>query len=460
MVGALGKIIHSPIRKTVENSVGCVENPVETHTQNPPPQPGIIITATGERLQSESLRVRKAQTLEPDTVSTGAGSRLSNVIHVPIVYKSKLLRHTQGNTPATQPTKGRKMKKLNPLVAVLFAGALTLSACGSNQPATETPKADAEKAPVKVLAYDSLEFTDEQVAEFEKTSGYKLEIIQVGSGGELTNKLVLTKDNPEGDVAFGVDSIGAYRAVKEGVFAKETPELSDAEKALQITDAPGLVPFNQADVCVNADPAWFKEHNLEVPATFADLKDPKYKDLLVAMNPTSSTPGLAFFMATVAAEKDGWKDYWTALKANGVKITKGWSDAFNTDFSAGEGKGDRPLMVSYGSSPAWAVNKEITESSIVSLPQTCFRTVEYVGVLQNAKNVEGAQAFVKFVQQAGTQEVFVANNYVHPVNPDVKLPEALAKFGPLSADALTLDAKTIEENQAKWLEEWSELLTK
>lgn len=354
------------------------------------------------------------------------------------------------------------MKKLNPLMAIMACGALMLSACGTKAETSKNSETAPAETPetVKVLAYDSLEFTDEQKAEFEKTSGYKLEIIQVGSGGELTNKLVLTKDNPEGDVAFGVDSIGAYRAVKEDVFSTQAPELSEAEKALQISDAPGLVPFDQADVCLNADPAWFKEHNLEVPATLDDLKDPKYKDLLVAMNPTSSSPGLAFLMATVASKKDGWKDYWSALKENGVKITKGWTDAFNTDFSAGEGKGPRPLMVSYGSSPAWAVNKELTESSIVSLPKTCFRTVEYVGVLKNAKNPKGGEAFVKFVQQAATQEVFVANNYVHPVNPEVKLPEALAKFGALSTEPLTLDARTIEENQAKWLEEWSDLMTK
>lgn len=358
------------------------------------------------------------------------------------------------------------MKKFASSLAVLAASTLLLAACGTSaekpaETAKETTQTETKTGGVvKVLAYDSLEFNDDLKVAFEKETGYTLELVQVGSGGELTNKLVLTKDNPEGDVAFGVDSISAYRAIKEGVFSEESVELSDAEKALMIADAPGLVAFDQSDVCINADPAWFKEKGLEVPASLDDLKDPKYKDLLVAMNPTSSSPGLAFFMATVAKYEDGWKDYWVGLKDNGVKITKGWSDAFNTDFSAGEGKGDRPLMVSYGSSPAWAVNEEVTESSIVSLPDTCFRQVEYVGVLKNAKNAAGGAAFVKFVQKASTQEVFVGENYVHPVNPEVKLPEALAKFGKLADKPFTLDAKTISENQAKWLEDWSDLMTK
>ncbi|MCS4484997.1 thiamine ABC transporter substrate-binding protein [Gleimia sp. 6138-11-ORH1] len=355
------------------------------------------------------------------------------------------------------------MKKMISTLAVFATSVILLAACGTHP---EKPTADTGKNPektsevVKVLAYDSLEFTDELKAEFEKETGYKLELLQIGSGGELTNKLVLTKENPEGDVAFGIDSISAYRAIKEKVFSTESLEVSDAEKALMIADAPALIPFNQSDVCINADPAWFKAKGLEIPATLDDLKDPKYKDLLVAMNPTSSTPGLAFFMATIAKYDSGWKDYWNGLKENGVKLTKGWSDAFNTDFSAGEGKGDRPLMVSYGSSPAWAVNDQGTESAILSLPKTCFRQAEYVGALQNAKNPAGAVAFVKFMQKATTQEVFVANNYVHPVNPEAKLPEPLAKFGKLADKPFTLDAKTISENQAKWLEEWSELMVK
>ncbi|EEH63268.1 ABC transporter, substrate-binding protein, thiB family [Gleimia coleocanis DSM 15436] len=353
------------------------------------------------------------------------------------------------------------MKKAVSSLAILAAGALFLSACGTganNAEKTEKPAAEAKT--VTVLAYDSLEFEDDLKAEFEKETGFKLDIQQIGSGGELTNKLVLTKDNPLGDVAFGVDNISAYRAVKEGVFAEKAAEVSEAEKAQQISDAPALVPFNQSDVCVNADPAWFKAKNLEMPKTLDDLKDPKYKDLLVAMNPTSSSPGLAFFMATVAKYEDGWKDYWMALKDNGLKVTKGWSDAFGTDFSAGEGKGDRPLMVSYSSSPAYAVNEALTESAIANLPETCFHQVEYVGVLNGAKNVAGAEAFVKFMQKASTQEVFVANNYVHPINPDVKLPEALARFGMLSEKPFTLDPMKIDENQAQWLAEWSELIAK
>lgn len=358
------------------------------------------------------------------------------------------------------------MKKTVSRLAIFAAGALVLAACGNATPTVENTDKAVEKTTeaagetVTVLAYDSLEFSDEQKAAFEKETGFKLDIQQIGSGGELTNKLVLTKDNPLGDVAFGVDNISVYRAVKEGVFTEKAAEVADYEKAQQVADAPALVPFNQSDVCVNADPAWFKEKNLELPQSLDDLKDPKYKDLLVAMNPTSSSPGLAFFMATVAKYEDGWKDYWTALKDNGLKVTKGWSDAFGTDFSAGEGKGDRPLMVSYSSSPAWAVNDEVTESSIANLPQTCFHQVEYVGVLKGAKNVAGAEAFVKFVQKAQVQEEFVANNYVHPINPDVKLPEALAKFGALAEKPYILDPAKIAENQAQWLADWSELMSK
>ena len=51
----------------------------------------------------------------------------------------------------------------------------------------------------------------------------------------------------------------------------------------------------------------------------------------------------------------GWQGYWKKLKANGVKVVDGWEQAYNEEFSGSAGgkkaKADRPLVVSYASSP-------------------------------------------------------------------------------------------------------------
>ncbi|MDO5049231.1 MAG: thiamine ABC transporter substrate-binding protein [Actinomycetaceae bacterium] len=355
------------------------------------------------------------------------------------------------------------MKRVWTGIGAAAAAALLLAGCSSSAPqagtgseATELPVADVSE--VVVVSYDSMEIPEDVIAKFKEETGYELTVSQLGSGGELVSQLVLSKENPLGDVAFGIDNLSAYRAIEEGVFADDAPELQAWATEQQIDGAPGLVPFDQGDVCINVDHEWFAENNLEEPATLDDLADPKYKDLLVAMNPTSSSPGLAFFAATVGAYGDDWTGYWEKLRDNGVKITKGWSDAFEVDYTAGEGDGNRPMMVSYASSPAYSVNEEMTESSTGALLDTCFHQVEYTGVLAGAKNPEGAKAFIDFMLQVPQQEMISEANYMHPINPDANAPEALAKFGQMSDNPHQVDPKTLAENQQDWLLQWTEIM--
>lgn len=357
----------------------------------------------------------------------------------------------------------KSMKRVWTGIATVAAGALLLTGCSSADKGAgqDTDQGvDEQNSEVVVISYDSMDIPEDLIAQFKEETGYDLSVKQLGSGGELVNQLVLSKDNPMGDVAFGVDNLSVYRAVEQGVFSEDAPELDDWAKDQQIDGAPGLVPYDQGDVCINVDHEWFKENGVDEPVTLEDLADPKYKDLLVAMNPTSSSPGMAFFAATVGAFGDDWTGYWEKLRDNGVKITKGWSDAFSVDYTAGEGEGDRPLMVSYASSPAYTANDDLTESSTGALLDTCFHQVEYTGVLEGAKNPEGAKAFINFMLQVPQQELISEANYMHPINPEAKAPEALEKFGKMADNPHQVDAKTISENQQEWLLEWTEIMSK
>lgn len=151
------------------------------------------------------------------------------------------------------------------------------------------------------------------------------------------------------------------------------------------------VVLTYGDVCVNADTGWFKKKGLAIPQTLDDLADPAYKDLLVVENPASSSPGLAFLAATVGAKgEDGYLAYWEKLKANGVKVAKGWTEAYTGDFSGSSGKGPRPLVVSYATSPAFEVDEGADTSRTQALLETCFRQVEYAGVVKGGLSEVGA----------------------------------------------------------------------
>jgi thiamine transport system substrate-binding protein len=112
------------------------------------------------------------------------------------------------------------------------------------------------------------------------------------------------------------------------------------------------LPVDYGDVCINYDKKYFEENNLAVPASFEDLVKPEYNGLLVVQSPATSSPGLAFMLATRAYFGDGFLDYWQSLKDNGVVVVDGWETAYYTNFSASSGQGPQPMVVSYASSPA------------------------------------------------------------------------------------------------------------
>ncbi|GAB6985152.1 thiamine ABC transporter substrate-binding protein [Nocardioides pyridinolyticus] len=319
----------------------------------------------------------------------------------------------------------------------------------------------AASSEVVLVTHDSFHLPKKLVRQFEEESGYELVPRASGDAGTLTNKLVLTKSNPLGDVAFGIDNTFASRALEEGVFAPYDANLpAGAEEYLLPGDDDGaLTPVDNASVCVNVDDTWFADHDLEPPTSLDDLVDPAYRDLFVTPGAATSSPGMAFLLATIAAYgEDGWQDWWTDLMANGAKLTDGWSDAYQVDFTQGGGKGDRPIVLSYDSSPAFTVADGRTTTS--ALLDTCFRQVEYAGVLDGAENPAGAEALVDFLVSPEVQAALPESMYVFPVDPSVELPAEWAEFAEQPTDPLEVDPADIDENRDAWLRDWSDLTSR
>lgn len=343
--------------------------------------------------------------------------------------------------------------------AVAAFAALSLAACGTTTAPSASPTASTppKATEVAVVTHDSFSVSKELIAQFEKESGYTVKFVSPGDAGTVVNQLVLTKDAPLGDVVFGVDNTFAGRAISEGVLtpyeARAIP-VADAV-SLQADDKNSLTPIDYGDVCVNADKAWFAAKGLAIPATLDDLVKPEYKDLLVVQNPASSSPGLAFLAATVGAKGDGWLNYWAQLKDNGVKVAKGWTEAYSVEFSAGEGKGRYPLVVSYSTSPAFTTNDAKTESSTVALLGTCFRQVEYAGVIAGAKNEHGAQRFIEFMLSPEVQADIPGQMYMYPAVKQTSLPQDWVAFAPLSDDPIRVPVSQISAERETWIKDWT-----
>ncbi len=353
------------------------------------------------------------------------------------------------------------------LVGLVGAGGLALAGCSvaasTGSPST-APSASASDAhpvaggTVVLVTHDSFSLSEDLIAAFEKDTGLTLEQVAPGDAGTLVNQLILTKGAPIGDVVFGIDNSFASRAIDEGVLAPYTPADLPADAAQYEADGSGsLTPIDTGDVCVNVDDAWFAEHRIAVPTTLQDLTKPEYKDLLVVENPATSSPGLAFLLGTVGAfGPDGWVDYWTALKANGVTVAASWSDAYYVDFSGPSSTGEHPLVVSYSSSPPYEIPEGGTTPPTSAMLGTCFRQVEYAGVLAGAKNPEGAKKVVDWLLSPAVQADIPESMYVYPVDSSVALPDAWAQFAPQATTPFTVAPAEIATNRDAWITTWTD----
>jgi thiamine transport system substrate-binding protein len=338
----------------------------------------------------------------------------------------------------------------------LSALALIVTSCSlSTDDDGAQDTAPGECGEVVLVTHDSFDLPKQVVRDFEEESGCTLIHSPAGDGGELTSKLTVTQGDPIGDVAFGVDNTFAGAALEEGVFAPYDAALpAGADEYLLPGDDEGvLTPIDTGSVCVNVDKDWFDEHGMAPPSTFDDLVDPAYRDLFVTPAATTSTPGLAFLLATIGEYGDDWTSYWEDLLANGAKVVKGWEDAYYVDFT--ESGGDRSIVLSYDTSPAYTVRRGV--SSTAALLDTCFRQVEYAGVLDGAANPEGAERVIDFLLSTEVQEALPTSMYVFPVAADAALPPEWAEFAERPTAPIEVSAEEIAGHRREWLTEWTDI---
>ncbi len=326
-----------------------------------------------------------------------------------------------------------------------------------------TPATPAGPQKLTVMTHDSFAISEDVLAAFEKENNAEVQFLKAGDTGTALNKAILSKGNPLADVFYGVDNTFLSRALDEGIYETyASPALADIPAEFQLDPEKRALPVDFGDVCLNYDKAYFAEKGIAPPASLEDLLKPEYKSLLVVQNPATSSPGLAFLLATIGHfGADGYLDYWKDLVANDVKVVNDWESAYYTEFSGSSGKGPRPIVVSYDSSPAFEV---IYASPPVDQPPTaavttdgaCFRQVEFVGILQGARNRELAQKWVDFMLSPQFQADLPLQMFVFPVNSKAALDPAFQQHLVLPATTAQVSPQDIALNREAWIKAWTE----
>jgi thiamine transport system substrate-binding protein len=327
-------------------------------------------------------------------------------------------------------------------------------------PAPPVAAATTTTTTITLVTHDSFAASKSVLAAFTRQTHVKVKILPAGDAGAALNQAILTKSHPLGDVFFGVDNTFLSRAVDAGIFERYAPSgLDQVPAEYQLDATRHLTPIDHGDVCINYDKQWFAQKKLAVPKTLEELTKPEYKDLLVVENPATSSPGLAFQLATIARFGDrSWRSFWSKLRANGVKVDDGWESAYDGDFTQGEGKGTYPLVVSYASSPPAAVyfaRPQPATSPVGTMLDSCFRQVEFAGVLKGTSHRAAARKLVDFLLSRAFQEDVPLQMFVFPVRNGTKLPAVFTKFADTPAKPLSLPAATIGRHREAWIEEWT-----
>jgi thiamine transport system substrate-binding protein len=329
---------------------------------------------------------------------------------------------------------------------------LFLSACGPKGPVTLT-----------VMTHDSFAASEPVIAAFENANHVKVVFLKSGDAGAALSKAILTKDAPLADVFYGVDNTFLSRALDAGIYTPyASPLLGQIPDQFKLDPQRRALPVDYGDVCINYDKAYFAAHNLPVPLTLEDLAKPEYNRLLVVENPATSSPGLAFLLATIDHfGAGGYLDYWKSLRENGVVVVDGWETAYYTNFSGSSGHGSQPMVVSYASSPAAEVvyaTSPLTDAPTASIlgPGTCFRQIEFVGILKGTKHLALAEKFVDFMLGRQFQDDMPLQMFVYPVNPAAALPDAFVKYAQVPDQPAILDPAVITAGRDGWVQAWTQ----
>ena len=333
------------------------------------------------------------------------------------------------------------------------------------EPAAE-PEAD-DSAPgdglaatkVTLLTHDSFYVSPETFEAFTASTGIEVEQLASGDAGALVAQACLTAGEPLGDVLFGIDNTFLQRGLDCAMFEPYvSPGLAAVPDHFELDTRHRVTPVDFGDVCLNYWVDAF-DGSPPPPASLDDLIDPAYADMLVVQSPETSSPGLAFLLATIAHYGDGWEDYWAALRDNGVSVTAGWEDAYYGEFTAGGG--DRPIVVSYASSPPAEVifaDPPVDEPPTGVVTASCYRQIEFAGVLAGADNPGGAQALIDFMLTETFQNDVPLNMFVFPVIESATLPPEFVAHAQIADDPFMVDPAEIEAQRNAWTDRWVEIV--
>jgi thiamine transport system substrate-binding protein len=355
------------------------------------------------------------------------------------------------------------MRKRILILSILATFILLSWACSPEAPPEIPPQPTPEIQSLTVMTHDSFDVSEGIVRKFESENNAQVTFLKAGDTGTALTRAILAKDAPLADVFYGVDNTFLSRALDEDIFEPyESQQLADIPDEFKIDPQNRVSPIDYGDVCPNYDKTYFENIGLQPPQSLEDLLKPEYRSMLVVQNPATSSPGLAFLLATIGHFGEvGYLEYWQGLVDNDVLVVSNWETAYYTEFS--RWGGTRPVVISYSSSPPFEVlfaEEEIDEppTGVITSDGACFRQIEFVGILRGTQNRDLAEKWIDFMLSATFQEDMPLRMYVFPVLPEAQLDEVFVSYLAVPDEPIYLSIDEIAANREAWIQAWTEVV--
>ncbi len=285
------------------------------------------------------------------------------------------------------------------------------------------------------------EMVDFYVERFTEATGIDVDIVYGGTG-ELLARIGAEAARPQADVMWGGGSHTGASA-PELFRPYESAALEDISEAMR--DPEGYnAPFDAFTMVIVYNKDLVAED--EVPRTWAELADPKWKGKVVHANPASSSSSYAAMVTWL--EIGGW-DLVEALARNQII-----ADSSSAPFTQ-VGQGENALGVAYEEGAfRWLDSGRIgivyPEDGVALLPGGLF-------LVNDSPNPEAADAFADFVLSLESQEALVENFLGRrPTHKDVALNPAMRSVTDLNV--IPYPDAAAAANREEYLATWRDIM--
>lgn len=283
---------------------------------------------------------------------------------------------------------------------------------------------------------------------FEAQCNCNLNVVTLGDGVSVLNRIRLEGDKTNADVILGLDNNLLEQAKKANLLIPHQIAKPDNLNTNWWDDSFMPYDFGYFAFIYNIDKVKNPPHSLH------ELVDNKAGWKIIYQDPRTSTPGLGLLFWMKKVYGDNAANAWQQVAKNTVTVTKGWSEAYGMFL-----KGEADFVLSYNTSPvAHIMNENDRHYQAAIFDEGHYRQVEVAGIIKYSQEVDLARQFLRYLLTPEVQRQFAEKNVMYPII-KTDIPNAFAQINSVNK-SLEFKPEEIEKHQKAWIREWQSAISK